>query len=181
MCTRCAPDTIFSDRRSCALRCVYLGLPLPTPPASPAVFTAGVHLSVENCRASTSIKNNFQATKSQRWMPWRQMPMKDVDGCEKPRGAAYQASIRGCPNGETHHGCTVVPRPEHIGSEEGTRGIETSQYPVGKESNSDSLSSGERRGKSLNRCSGTACRRCCNGVVGSNRECGSLSRSYQVH
>ena len=48
---------------------------------------------VENCRASTSIKNEeiSQATKSQRWMPWRQMPMKDVGGCEKPREAADQA------------------------------------------------------------------------------------------
>ena len=24
-------------------------------------------------------------------MPWRQMPMKDVGGCEKPRGAADQS------------------------------------------------------------------------------------------
>jgi len=36
-------------------------------------------------------------------MPWRLLPMKDVGGCEKPRGAADQASIRGCPNGETRH------------------------------------------------------------------------------
>jgi hypothetical protein len=41
----------------------------------------------ENCTASTSILN-FQATKSQRWMPWRQMPMKDVEGCDKPRRVA---------------------------------------------------------------------------------------------
>ena len=40
---------------------------------------------LENCRASTSILF-FQATKSQRWMPWRQEPMKDVSDCEKPRG-----------------------------------------------------------------------------------------------
>ena len=77
--------------------------------------------SFENCIASTSINVNFvvflehnksisQATKSQRWMPWRQMPMKDVGGCEKPRGAAYQALIRGCPNGETRLGsCPVTP------------------------------------------------------------------------
>jgi hypothetical protein len=58
---------------------------------------------LENCRASTSIYTEvfFQATKSQRWMPWRLLPMKDVDGCDKPREAAYQALIRGCPNGET--------------------------------------------------------------------------------
>jgi hypothetical protein len=35
-------------------------------------------------------------------MPWRLKPMKDVGGCDKPRGAADQASIRGCPNEETH-------------------------------------------------------------------------------
>ena len=61
---------------------------------------------LENSIASTSIFVSevfFQAMKSQRWMPWRLMPMKDVGGCEKPRGAADQASIRGCPNGETHH------------------------------------------------------------------------------
>jgi len=26
-----------------------------------------------------------QDTKGTRWMPWRQKPMKDVDGCDKPR------------------------------------------------------------------------------------------------
>ena len=40
--------------------------------------------------------------------------------------------------------------PEHIGRVEGTAGIETSQYRIGKESNSDFLSSGERNGMSLN-------------------------------
>ena len=56
----------------------------------------------ENSIASTSIFV-LQATKSQRWMPWRLKPMKDVGGCDKPRGAADRASIRGCPNGETRH------------------------------------------------------------------------------
>ena len=36
------------------------------------------------------------------WMPWRQKAMKDVVACEKLRGAGKQASIRRCPNGETH-------------------------------------------------------------------------------
>ena len=57
---------------------------------------------LENSIASTSIFV-LQATKSQRWMPWRLKPKKDVGDCEKPRGAADQASIRGCPNGETRH------------------------------------------------------------------------------
>jgi len=34
-------------------------------------------------------------------MPWRQAPMKDVDHCDKPRGAVNRRYIRGCPNGET--------------------------------------------------------------------------------
>jgi hypothetical protein len=83
---------------------------------------------LENSIASTSIFV-LQATKSQRWMPWRLKPMKDVGGCEKPRGAADQASIRGYPNGETHCPSRAVLRSEHIGPVEGTRGIETSQYP----------------------------------------------------
>ena len=34
-------------------------------------------------------------------MPWECWPMKDVEACDKPRGAGKQALIRGCPNGET--------------------------------------------------------------------------------
>jgi hypothetical protein len=41
---------------------------------------------------------------------------------------------------------------EHIGSGEPTRGSEPSQYPEEEKAISDSLSSGERSGKSLNRC-----------------------------
>jgi len=35
-------------------------------------------------------------------MPWRRKAMKDVDSCDKPRGAAKQALIRGSLNGGTH-------------------------------------------------------------------------------
>ena len=59
-------------------------------------------LPLENSKASTSIFV-LQATKSQRWMPWRLKPKKDVGDCEMPREAVYQASIRGCPNGVTQH------------------------------------------------------------------------------
>ena len=41
--------------------------------------------TAEQARASLF----FQATKSQRWMPWRQEPMKDVSDCEKLRVAVY--------------------------------------------------------------------------------------------
>ena len=43
-----------------------------------------------------------------------------------------------------------VPLPESIGQEEGTRGTETSKYPQEKKEKIDSLSSGERTGKSPN-------------------------------
>ena len=39
----------------------------------------------------------------------------------------------------------VVPAAECIGSVEGTRGSETSQYPQEEKTNSDSVSSGERK------------------------------------
>ena len=42
-----------------------------------------------------------QATKSARWMPRRREAMKDVAGCDKPRGAVKLALIRGSPNRET--------------------------------------------------------------------------------
>ncbi len=62
---------------------------------------------LENSIASASIYMS-QVTKGSRWMPWRQEPMKDASGCEKPRGAAKKAEIRGCPNGETRPGSCPV-------------------------------------------------------------------------
>jgi hypothetical protein len=63
-------------------------------------------------------------------MPWHQEPMKDVGGCDMPRGAVNRAVIRGFPNGETRQEAKVLsPVPEHIGHVEGTRGSETSHYP----------------------------------------------------
>ena len=35
------------------------------------------------------------------WMPWRLQAMKDVEACEKLRGAGKQALIRRYLNGET--------------------------------------------------------------------------------
>jgi hypothetical protein len=43
-----------------------------------------------------------------------------------------------------------LPVSEHIGHEEGTRGNDTSEYPEEKKESLDSLSSGERKGRSLN-------------------------------
>ncbi len=47
----------------------------------------------------SSRKNNGQATKSTRGMPWHREPMKDVTNCDKPRGAVSERYIRGFPNG----------------------------------------------------------------------------------
>jgi hypothetical protein len=49
----------------------------------------------------------------------------------------------------TGHNGPVLP-DEHIVWVEGTRGTETSKYPEEKKKSFDSLSSGERNGKSLN-------------------------------
>ena len=43
-----------------------------------------------------------QATKRIRWMPWQSEAMKDVEACDKARGAGKQAMIRAFLNGETH-------------------------------------------------------------------------------
>jgi len=57
-------------------------------------------------------------------------------------------------------------RSEYIGPGGYTGGIETSKYPEEKKSNRDSLSSGERNGKSPNPYSVKGQFRCCTGVVG---------------
>ena len=55
----------------------------------------------ERNKAEQNINIYGQATKGTWWMPWCQEAMKDVVSCDKPRGAAKQALIRGCLNGET--------------------------------------------------------------------------------
>ena len=61
-------------------------------------------LGLRDSESEWTKKRDDQATKGTRWMPRRQEAKKDVGSCEKPRGAANQALIRGCPNGETHGG-----------------------------------------------------------------------------
>ena len=70
--------------------------------------------------------------------------MKDVVSCDKLRGAAHEHYIRRFPNGTTHYTEGIVPEREP------TRRTETSKYPEEKKITNDSLSSGERKGKSLN-------------------------------
>ena len=49
----------------------------------------------------TASHKSGQAIKSAWWMPRRREAMKDVVGCDMPRGAVKQALIRGSPNRET--------------------------------------------------------------------------------
>src|SRR6516165_10275279 len=97
----------LADRspRACPGRAAVLGgFPLAYSGSLDRDVRPGVRADepLENSKASTSIFV-LQATKSQRRMPWRLKPKKDVGDCEKPREAVYQASIRGCPNGATQH------------------------------------------------------------------------------
>ena len=59
-----------------------------------------------------------------------------------------------------------VPATECIGGVEGTRGSETSQYPQEEKTNSDSVSSGERKRRRLNLVCVIPGRGCRLGVVG---------------
>ena len=68
----------------------------------------------------------------------------------KARGRSKHPEIPGCPNGVTWPAGGRSCMPEHIGYASDTRGTEPSQYPEEEKSSRDSLSSGERRGKSLN-------------------------------
>ena len=75
------------------------------PTGSAVVLAQGgqsVRVHLENSIATTQRVLTDQENKSTRWMPWRQEPMKDVGGCDKPGGDADQSLIPGFPNGETY-------------------------------------------------------------------------------
>jgi hypothetical protein len=82
-------------------------------------------------------------------MPWHQEAMKEAEGCHKLRGAVNQAIIRRYPNEETHLGRPKVFISEYIGYK-GERPELKHLSRARKRKQSDSLSSGERKGKSLN-------------------------------
>ena len=67
-----------------------------------------------------------QATKGSRRMPWHMAPKKDVVSCEKLRGGANILISVDIRMRELSTSNVVLPYPEHIGIEEGTRGTETS-------------------------------------------------------
>ena len=91
--------------------------------------------------------------------------MKEAEDCHKLREAVNRAMIRRCPNGETHYGKPIVSISEYIGY--GGERLELKHLSrARKRKRSDSLSSGERTGNSLNLYCVIACVRCNMGVVG---------------
>ena len=44
-----------------------------------------IELSDSETVKTVSENDHRQDIKGTRWMPWHQEPMKDVDGCDKPR------------------------------------------------------------------------------------------------
>jgi hypothetical protein len=80
-------------------------------------------------------------------MPWLSEAMKDVTSCDKLRGGANIHYIRGFPNGATRHVedmtpyCKVWSKPGEL------KHLSTRRK---RKQNSDSLSSGDRTGNSLN-------------------------------
>src|SRR3954469_25890851 len=86
-----------------------------------------------------------QVAEGVRWMPWYQEPMKDVGGRDRPGGAVNLAVIPGRPNGVTYNEscvstCIVIHRVYGVNA-----GKLNISVPVGRENNSDSVSSGERK------------------------------------
>jgi hypothetical protein len=80
---------------------------------------------IEKFNFSASCEN--EATKSARWMPWRQLPKKDAYHCDKPRLVVIRRLTRGCPNGETLVVLNYELCSEYIGTGEGTARTETSK------------------------------------------------------
>jgi hypothetical protein len=65
-------------------------------------------------------------------MPWRQMPMKDVGHCDKPRGAVYRRRSEDFRMGKPTVAIQRCLLVEYIDQEKGTWGTETSKYPEEK-------------------------------------------------
>src|SRR5688572_6192301 len=102
------PVTGFSlESTSSSTRCTLLSFERPCRAGwsgkdGSRVGRAPVRVHLENSIATTQRVLTDQENKSTRWMPWRQEPMKDVGGCDKPGGDADQSLIPGFPNGETY-------------------------------------------------------------------------------
>jgi hypothetical protein len=92
------------------------------------------------------------------WMPRRWRPRKDAATRRNAPGRRWQPAIRRSPNGATRPTHGRAPRCEPGRAPGEVKHLSTPR------SREDSLSSGERRGRSPNRPGGTACRRCQYGV-----------------
>ena len=108
------------------------------------------------CGSRTGV---WVACKGVWWMPWQTGPMKDVGGCDKPRGAANRALIRGFPNGETR-------RPSWAGTVFG-RGVRREVKHLSTCRKGYSVSSGERKRIRPNHGRVIPVGGCARGVVGS--------------
>ncbi len=82
-------------------------------------------------------------------MPWYQEAMKEAEDCQKLRGAVNLALIRRFPNGETQYSKPVLLLFEYI-EQQSERPELKHLSKARKRKQSDSRSSGERTGKSLN-------------------------------
>ena len=109
-------------------------------------------------------------------MTWHKKAMKDVVSCDKLRGAANRLR-----SGDVRIRQRILSNVRMYSDEslnKRTRGIETSQYPEEKKIQmDDSLSSGERKGISLNPDYAITCMCCNRGVAGSDRSKMQFTRS----
>ena len=91
------------------------------------------------------------------------------EGRGRPRESGMsrqQAMIPGCPNGATQQVEDLLRLTESIGESRQAGELKHLSSPKRRKQISDSLSSGERKGTSLNLPRAIACRRCVEGVVG---------------
>src|SRR3989475_9737511 len=78
-----------------------------------------------------------QATKSERWMPWRREAMKDVASCDKPRGAASRHRSEDVRMGEPGRSNVRSSLTESIG--QGTRTGELKHLSTSREKKSTEI------------------------------------------
>ena len=84
---------------------------------------------LRHCRRPLDLALESEDVKGARRMPWRRKPKKGAASGDTPRGGADGLRSGGARMGEPARDHALAPRAEHIGSEEATRGTETSQYP----------------------------------------------------
>ena len=86
-----------------------------------------------------------------RRMPWRRKPKKGAASRDSPGGGANGLRSPGARMGEPGGGHAPPPRAEYIGSEEATRGTETSKYPEEEKSTEIALVAASERARRPNR------------------------------